>query len=90
MDIPDTLALKIAHFRHGGRLVARDMDLFGPASWAAVHIGQSNDPVSLDPLLDPSNSASFVDRLASAVDTMARSMPIHDAFLQRIGASAET
>jgi tryptophan halogenase len=90
MDIPDTLALKIAHFRHGGRLVARDMDLFGPASWAAVHIGQLNDPVSLDPLLDTDQSASFVDRLANAVDTMARSMPEHDAFLQRIGASATT
>ncbi len=87
MDVPDTVALKIAHFRHGGRLVARDMDLFGPPSWLAVHIGQLNNPVSLDPLLDPTNSASFVDRLSGAIDAMARSMPTHAAFLQQIGAT---
>ncbi|MGN7161543.1 tryptophan halogenase family protein [Sphingomonas sp. SAFR-052] len=86
MAVPGTVALKIAHFRHGGRLVARDMDLFGPPSWLAVHIGQLNDPVALDPLLDTTNSASFVDRLAGAIDGMARSMPTHAAFLQQIGA----
>ncbi|MEN2748869.1 tryptophan halogenase family protein [Sphingomonas sp. T9W2] len=87
MAVPDTVALKIAHFRHGGRLVARDMDLFGPPSWLAVHIGQLNDPVSLDPLLDTTNSAGFVDRLAGAIESMARSMPMHAAFLQQIGAT---
>ncbi|KQM36455.1 tryptophan halogenase [Sphingomonas sp. Leaf10] len=87
MDVPDTVALKIAHFRHGGRLVARDMDLFGPPSWLAVHIGQWNRPVALDPLLDTTNSTSFVGRLAGAIDGMARSMPTHAAFLQQIGAS---
>ncbi len=90
MDVPDTLALKIAHFRHGARLVTRDMDLFGPPSWAAVHIGQSNDPLSLDPLLDRTDGAgtsrTFVDRLAGAVDAMARSMPAHADFLRQIGA----
>ena len=92
MVIPDTLALRIAHFRHGGRLVAREMDLFGPASWLAVHIGQRNIPLSGDPLLDPaggaSTSRSFVDRLAAAIDGMARSMPEHHAYLRRIGALA--
>ena len=87
MAVPDTVALKIAHFQHGGRLVARDMDLFGPPSWLAVHIGQLNDPVSLDPLLDTTNSAGFVDRLAGAIESMARSMPMHAAFLQQIGAT---
>jgi tryptophan halogenase len=92
MPIPDTLALKIAHFRHGGRLLARDMDLFGPASWLAVHIGQANDPVSLDPLLDPSagamTSTAFVDRLAAAIEGMAQSMPLHRETLRRTGALA--
>lgn len=93
MQIPETLALKIAHFRHGGRLVTRDMDLFGPPSWAAVHLGQLNDPLSLDPLLDTSDDAaasrSFVDRLAGAIGAMAQSMPAHAAYLQQIGAAAE-
>ncbi len=91
MDVPDTLALKIAHFRHGGRLVARDMDLFGPPSWLAVHIGQLNDPISLDPLLNIEDgttaSRNFVERLAGAIGSMAESMPGHAAFLDRIGAT---
>ncbi len=93
MAIPETLALKIAHFRQGGRLVARDMDLFGPPSWAAVHLGQLNIPISLDPLLDTSGDATasrtFVDRLAGAIGSMAQSMPAHAAYLQQIGAIAE-
>ncbi|HEX8445220.1 MAG TPA: tryptophan halogenase family protein [Sphingomonas sp.] len=90
MPIPDTLALKIAHFRNGARLIARDMDLFGPASWLAVHIGQGNAPLFGDPLLDRSAgtaaSTGFVDRLASAIGTMAQSMPSHADYLKRIGA----
>ena len=91
MAVPDTLALKIAHFREGGRLVARDMDLFGPASWLAVHIGQLNHPVATDPLLDDANEAlasrSFVDRLAAAMATMAESMPAHADYLDRLRAA---
>ncbi|MEH3158667.1 MAG: tryptophan 7-halogenase [Sphingomonas taxi] len=90
MPIPDSLALKIAHFRESGRLVARDMDLFGPASWLAVHVGQLNLPQGRDPLLDygagAEASAAFVDRLAAAIAGMAESMPGHAAYLDRIGA----
>ncbi|TXC70341.1 tryptophan 7-halogenase [Sphingomonas ginsenosidivorax] len=92
MPIPETLALKIAHFQRGGRLIARDMDLFGPASWLAVHIGQLNDPGFGDPLLDTATggrtSTVFVDRLADAIAKMAESMPSHSDYLTRIGASA--
>ncbi|MCU6455526.1 tryptophan 7-halogenase [Sphingomonas sp. A2-49] len=90
MAIPDTLQLKIDHFRDAGRLVARDMDLFGPASWTAVHIGQLNLPDATDPLLHygPGLAASsaFVDRLAGAIRNMAESMPGHADYLARIGA----
>ncbi|MEN9718742.1 MAG: hypothetical protein RIQ99_1620 [Pseudomonadota bacterium] len=51
MDVPDTVTWKIEHFRRYGRLVQRDADLFGPASWLAVHIGQGNMPAGTDPLL---------------------------------------
>lgn len=90
MAIPDTLAMKIAHFRTAGRLVARDMDLFGPASWAAVHLGQFNLPEGLDPLLaygDPAQSRAFVGKLAGAIGQMAESMPSHGDWLKRIGAT---
>jgi tryptophan halogenase len=85
MPIPDTLQWKIDHFRHGGRLVARDMDLFGAASWLAVHIGQLNWPVTLDPLLaahgDAASSRAFVEKLAGAVARAAETMPDHVAFI---------
>ena len=91
MPIPDTLAMKIAHFRDHGRLIARDMDLFGPASWAAVHVGQFNLPRATDPLLayaDPAQSRAFVGKLAGAIGQMAESMPTHADWLRRIGAMA--
>ncbi len=91
MAIPDTLAMKIDHFRAAGRLVARDMDLFGPASWAAVHIGQFNMPEGLDPLLaygDPAQSRVFVAKLAGAIGQMAESMPSHAQWLTKIRATA--
>jgi tryptophan halogenase len=90
MPLPETLMLKIEHFRRAGRLVARDMDLFGPASWLAVHIGQGNLPETLDPLLGfgegAGASAAFVDRLAGAIGAMADSMPGHAEYLARVGA----
>jgi len=91
MAIPDTLAMKIAHFRSAGRLVARDMDLFGPASWAAVHIGQFNMPEGLDPLLaygDTAQSRGFVGKLAGAIGQMAESMPRHADWVKKIGATS--
>mgnify|MGYP000331888434 CR=1 FL=1 len=32
--------------------IAREMDLFAPPSWLAVHIGQNNYPEGLDPLIE--------------------------------------
>ncbi len=52
LSIPDTLQFLIDHFRKFGRLIARGMDLFDPASWTAVHIGQLNIPERPDPLID--------------------------------------
>jgi tryptophan 7-halogenase len=55
MSIPDTLQHKIEHFRRFGRLVSDGIDLFGPPSWLAVHIGQFNWPLRHDPLVDLRN-----------------------------------
>jgi tryptophan halogenase len=88
MAVPDTLALKIEHFRRGGRHVAREMDLFGEPSWVAVHLGQFNRPAAGDPLLgylaDPTASRTFVERLAGAIAGGAETMPAHDDHLARL------
>ncbi|MDP1028579.1 tryptophan 7-halogenase [Sphingomonas sp. KR1UV-12] len=88
MAIPDTLALKIAHFQDGGRLIARDMDLFGAASWLAVHIGQLNWPRGVDPLLgyasDAGQSTAYVERLAATIARVADTMPRHADTIGRL------
>src|SRR5689334_4371818 len=48
MSIPDTLRESIEHFRHHGRLVQREHELFVRASWLAVHVGQLNLPEACD------------------------------------------
>jgi len=85
MAVPDTLRLKIEEFRRTGRHLARDMDLFGLASWVAVHVGQGNLPVGGDPLVgyqaDPAASRLFVERLAQAIARAGQGMPGHEAQL---------
>lgn len=85
MPIPDTLVAKIDHFSRYGRLVQRDMDLFGAASWLAVHIGQFNWPEAANPLHSyveaPERSEHYVARLADAIARAAETMPTHAAIL---------
>jgi len=85
MSIPDTLKFKIDHFREFGRLIAREMDLFGPASWTAVHIGQLNLPERLDPLIDfrNVNGAECLEKLRAAMRSAAKTMPTHQAYIER-------
>ena len=51
MSVPDPLQEKIDHFRRYGRLVQREWELFGAASWLALQIGQLNLPEQVDPLI---------------------------------------
>lgn len=90
MDIPDTLALKIEHFRRYGRLIARDLDLFAAPSWLAVHIGQNNWPEALDPLLEHRgmDARDWLGKLRGAMAAEAARLPGHRTFLaQHCGAA---
>jgi tryptophan halogenase len=83
MTIPDTLQEKILHFRRYGRLTQREYDLFGPASWLAVHIGQMNWPERPDPLIhyrgvDP---VPWLAKLREALSAAALGMPTHRAYI---------
>lgn len=85
MDVPDTLKLKLDHFRRHGRLVAREMDLFAPPSWLAVHIGQLNYPDGLDPLLDHRSvdARGWLAKLRAAMAAEAMRVPTHAEFIER-------
>ena len=85
MDIPDTLRHKIAHFKRFGRLVSEGNDLFGAASWLAVHIGQLNWPERHDPLVDLRgvDGAAMLQRQRQAMVQAAAAMPRHEDFVRQ-------
>ncbi len=85
MSVPDTVQWKIEHFRRHGRLLARDADLFGPASWLAVHMGQNNVPQGADPLLAHRgmDSREWLRKLEAAMAAAAGNLPTHQAYIDR-------
>ena len=85
MSIPDTLQYKIDHFRRFGRLVTEGNDLFGPASWLAVHIGQLNWPQRHDPLVDlrQVDGDAVLSRLYEAMQATALEMPTHAEYVRK-------
>lgn len=86
MSIPDTLANKIAHFKRYGRLIASEMDLFGPASWLAVHIGQLNIPEQVDPVMNyrTVDGAAWLAKLKGAMAAEAARMPTHQRYIDTL------
>lgn len=85
MDIPDTLSFKIEHFRRYGRHIAREMDLFGPPSWHAVHIGQGNLPEAFDPVAGyrEQGPQEWLGKLRAAMAAEAAKQPLHREFIER-------
>lgn len=83
MAVPDALQNKIDHFARFGRLISDELDLFGPPSWIAVHIGQFNMPRRTDPLMAfrEVDGREWLGRLRSAVAEEARYLPTHRAFV---------
>jgi len=85
MPVPDTLQYKIDHFKRYGRLVTEGMELFGPASWLAVQVGQLNWPQRHDPIIDLRNvdGEAVLARMRQAMVQAAEAMPSHEAYIQR-------
>lgn len=85
MSIPDDLNYKIEHFKRFGRLIRNDMDLFGNASWLAVHIGQLNYPQHNDPLMQyrTVDAENWLAKLSQAMSISARRLPTHDEYINR-------
>jgi len=89
MDLPDTLADRIAIYRASGRLYREADELFSKTSWLAVLHGQGVDPTGHDPIADgmPREDArARLGRIAEVTGLAASRMPRHDAFLHEGGA----
>jgi tryptophan 7-halogenase len=85
MAIPDSLNYKIEHFKRYGRLIRDDKDLFGNASWLAVHIGQFNLPQQNDPLMNyrQKDAVDWLDKLNTAMSAAAERLPTHQQYIDR-------
>lgn len=90
MDVPETLAVKIENFRRYGRLVASEFDLFAPASWLSVHIGQGNMPERTDPLAAHRgvDAAPWLAKLRAAMAAEAGRAPTHAEYVARMAAAS--
>lgn len=87
MEIPDSLAAKIALFREKGRLFRYDDDLFSVPSWVAVLIGQHVMPSGYSPLVDSLDDARVLPAilgLRRAYAAAAQAMPEHGDFVARL------
>lgn len=85
MSVPEPLQMKIEHFRRYGRVLPSEMDIFGPPSWLAVHIGQFNLPERSDPMLAyrTTDGAAYLAKLKAAMEGAARVMPTQEAYIDR-------
>ena len=85
MEVPDSLAEKVALFKERG-VVARYRDgLFLEPSWLAVYFGQRIDPDAYDALSDRAPEAALaeaLETLRTSVQRAAAAMPSHEAFVK--------
>lgn len=86
MDIPETLADKIALYKSSGRLFRDNMELFSEISWFSVLNGQGILPDSYHPLADsiPDDElAVLLSKIKQAIQAGKAQMPLHDEFIRK-------
>ncbi|HAI70797.1 MAG TPA: tryptophan halogenase [Idiomarina baltica] len=86
MDVPESLASRIEHFRDYGRIIKGEMDLFGNTSWLAVHIGQGNMPQRVDPLVNYSDVdyVSWLNKLNGVMSHYAAQATNHIDYINKM------
>jgi tryptophan halogenase len=92
MPIPDSLAYRMELFGERGVVPPYREGMFLDASWLAVYFGQNIVPRHYDPSCDRMAEDALsreLGRLHATYREAVGSMPGHEAFLQRIGATGE-
>jgi tryptophan halogenase len=93
MDLPATLAEKIALFREAGLFIREEDELFLDDSWGQAMIGHGIMPQSWSPLADNvpgEDIGPFLDSVARSYRLRAESLPTHKQFItSMIGESVE-
>ena len=91
MDIPETLAQRIALFRETGRVFRKNEELFAENSWVQVMMGQGIMPQSHHPItgkLEDAELARLLGALRESVETTLERLPAHADYVARYCARA--
>ena len=84
MDIPQSLARRLALFQESGRIVVQSNELFVDASWLQVMMGQGLLPQSYHPIVEQmtdSELAEFLHSIRRHISRTVAQMPDHQAYL---------
>ena len=86
MEVPDSLAQKIALFRETGRVFRKNDELFAENSWVQVMMGQGITPATHHPIaekLGDEELARLLGTLRENVTRTVASLPSHADFVDR-------
>ena len=84
MDVPESLAHKIALFESNARAVRENSEMFRERSWAAVMLGQGMEPRGYHPFVDNLSDQqlqSLVNEIRTNVNRIVNASPSHQEFL---------
>lgn len=87
MEVPDTLAHKIALFREHGRAFRYNEELFDVPSWVAVMLGQGIVPAGVDPLATALPQREVLRAMAGLRDSYLSAtdrLPLASDYVERI------
>ncbi len=84
MDIPDSLAEKIAAFRRSGHINLLEQESFKEDSWVSMFYGFGLSPEALPPLGDRERSVVLMDRMRIAIEKGCHYAGSHAEFLRSL------
>ncbi len=91
MDVPDTLAAKIALWKARGAFIRYRWEMFSPASWLAIYAGFGELPERIDPgtaSVNETDLARSLEAMRKAVRDTVADTPTHAEFLAMIDEAA--
>jgi tryptophan 7-halogenase len=91
MEIPDSLAEKIALFEESAIIVRDEGELFTEEAWGQVMIGQGIEPRSFSPVaagVDRRELADYLKKLTDTYRRAAEALPTHAQFVDAMLAKA--
>jgi tryptophan halogenase len=92
MEVPESLARKLALFRHSGRVETYRDGLFSPPSWISVFLGQGIMPDAPHPLAEAIEGDGIdadLDNIATAIEQAIAPLPSHAEALAAMAAARE-